>query len=1658
LDEQGSPITSATLYYKVNGIFWIPATMTPGNLDSFSANIPGQPIGSWIEYYISATDGTDTYKLPELAPAQSFRFDIENQAVSEFSLANDLVGGIILDWVLPNPSTSIVGLKIYRSEIESFVPGSGNLIASIAVDTTYLDNTVSDFHTYFYVVGADYSSDVVMSAKTNILVSNNNLTTVLGNVYLEGQTNHANIKVKFHAVSPSAVQDSTYTNALGYFETTVVPGIYHVTYEKVNYQTYYRVEDMSIIADHDFGESTILQLGTANVNGNVSGVWTGIYTISGDIIVPNGDSLTIMPGSEIRFLGNYNVLVYGYLHVAGVEGDSVLFTSAPYNQIFATAQWQGIDFYDAADDSSKIEYAIVRYAVDGIYCEEAQPLISNCKIHHCSDRGIQLNGDYAAIRLYNTEVFSCYDGMYNYNAAPHLDGFYSHNNSRYGLDYDYSAYGTIENSNFSYNGDRGMRLYYYASPVVRDCEIHNNNSWGIDIRRYSSPRIESCTIANNSGYGIAQGWDGYSYHSTDVVNCLIEGNTSWGVYLRHYCSVASELKESIIRFNGGGIYIYYDIDGSINNNLIYGNNSHGIYMNAQNYSDTYIHHNLIAYNNGDGIYRSNHNGNPVIEFNTIASNNGDGFENNRSGSTINFNSNIVVNNNGYGVRTNQPIQIFEYNDIYSNGTGEVSNSANLPVNGWSFVSFNALNDSADIYLNISEDPLFVYNDSLDYHLTSASPCINTGNPAELDPDGTTVDLGAYYFESGYPHAVYMDGYTDQTVSISWDSVAIDTLQSYKIYYKLNSASSYTYFSTESGFMTDVTGLTNDSLYDFTVTGFYPNFESDYAPKVSGTPGIPDIDFDPVAFNLTLTTDTLIENLEVINNGTKDLSVYIPQGTSNRAMHFDGSWDYLYTADPTHLEGMTAFTIECWVYRQASGHMEFVSKHYRQFSLYISSSNYFGLYKGYTYDLYGSYGSGYQVPVNEWHHLAVSWEGSVIKFYVDGQYYSQTVNVPHTPIPNNSYNFEIGCRASDHNHWFNGYLSEVRIWDYSRSDTDISVHMNTQLTGTETGLLGYWPLKNNANDYSSYALNLTGSGNIYYANVSIPTVFDEIPYYLPNGYFYTVPAAGSLLIPFGFLSAGQSGTHIYTQHLFTNIIGNTDVEYEMALTFGQTVPSTPVHFTPVDSTGLPYNIIVTNAEIDGTQLAVGDEIGVYDGATCVGAGIFDGTFNFALTVWEADPGQSLAGFTAGNTISYIIYDASADLEATVEASYEVGDGTFGFGEFTACSLSSTVYKIQTIPVTANMFNLVSFNKLPRYSQSEVVFGGLNDLQIVYNDDGFAWIPPYNINSLGDIYFKDGYHLYSTTVDTILYEGTLIDALSWPIHVESGRWNSIAYLGESIEDVTSAIEGILFDSIDIMQNSLGHAWIPGLGINSLDTLVPGFGYQVALSSPSDIDITYQVNNLGAKSASQETLPVEYFVFDKTGLPYQIVIEMNQSESIGLLPMDEIAVYDGDRCVGAVVYNGEDRLLLTAWSAAEKQGVKGFDEGNLMQFKAYSSVVGEMDLNPAAMNGKDNLTFKGSYYAHVGFESDQGELNIACYPNPFTESTRISLNLNETSLVEISLMDLAGKEIKVLVKDEVDKGNYTYIWNGSDAAGNDLPSGIYMLKIRTGEKVATQKLIKL
>jgi hypothetical protein len=76
---------------------------------------------------------------------------------------------------------------------------------------------------------------------------------------------------------------------------------------------------------------------------------------------------------------------------------------------------------------------------------------------------------------------------------------------------------------------------------------------------------------------------------------------------------------------------------------------------------------------------------------------------------------------------------------------------------------------------------------------------------------------------------------------------------------------------------------------------------------------------------------------------------------------------------------------------------------------------------------------------------------------------------------------------------------------------------------------------------------------------------------------------------------------------------------------------------------------------------------------------------------------------------------------------------------------------------------------------------------------------------------------------------------------------------------------------------------------------------------------------------------------------------------------------------------------------------------------------------------------------------------YPNPFNPSTQIRFSLPRACFVSLKICDLLGKEIETLLNEQKQPGEYTVQW-----IPEDLPSGIYLCRLRAGDYVETRKMI--
>jgi hypothetical protein len=76
---------------------------------------------------------------------------------------------------------------------------------------------------------------------------------------------------------------------------------------------------------------------------------------------------------------------------------------------------------------------------------------------------------------------------------------------------------------------------------------------------------------------------------------------------------------------------------------------------------------------------------------------------------------------------------------------------------------------------------------------------------------------------------------------------------------------------------------------------------------------------------------------------------------------------------------------------------------------------------------------------------------------------------------------------------------------------------------------------------------------------------------------------------------------------------------------------------------------------------------------------------------------------------------------------------------------------------------------------------------------------------------------------------------------------------------------------------------------------------------------------------------------------------------------------------------------------------------------------------------------------------------YPNPFNPSTKISFSIPKSSFVKMAVYDVTGKEVEILVNENVNAGTFEVDFNASK-----LTSGVYFCKITAGDFTDVKKMI--
>ena len=320
-----------------------------------------------------------------------------------------------------------------------------------------------------------------------------------------------------------------------------------------------------------FGATLPVKEITAMTGNSVTWHADTVYVVKNSMSVGSAQSLTVEPGTIVKFETGVEFNVYGTLNATGTAGDLIYFTSVKDDAAGGDSNGDARNTQPAKGDWSRIyirdtgsltmEYSVVRYAgynnwYAALYVDGLNPVINHNFVSNNLNRGIQLL----------KQPTSLTGNVTNYNGT---DGLVLS-----------GVEAVIEDHTSQYNSSLGIYLERNGETnrpvVIKDSDISYNNH-GIYVRDYA--------------YATDQGM-----YVDSLINSVINGNNENGLYVTEGNPNESFIYNNEFSDNGtSGISIWSSASTTtIKGNTFTGNGKYGILSTRANIYDNSFTENLTG--------------------------------------------------------------------------------------------------------------------------------------------------------------------------------------------------------------------------------------------------------------------------------------------------------------------------------------------------------------------------------------------------------------------------------------------------------------------------------------------------------------------------------------------------------------------------------------------------------------------------------------------------------------------------------------------------------------------------------------------------------------------------------------------------------------------------------------------------------------------------------------------------------------------------------------------------------------------------------------------------------------------------------------------------------------------------------------------------------
>lgn len=344
-------------------------------------------------------------------------------------------------------------------------------------------------------------------------------------------------------------------------------------------------------------------------------------------------------------------------------------------------------------------------------------------------------------------------------------------------------------------------------------------------------------------------------------------------------------------------------------------------------------------------------------------------------------------------------------------------------------------------------------------------------------------------------------------------------------------------------------------------------------------------------------------------------------------------------------------------------------------------------------------------------------------------------------------------------------------------------------------------------------------------------------------------------------------------------------------------------------------------------------------------------------------------------------------------------------------------------------ITGISNLRDYNNTSVVYWAFNRLEYLLNTSG---IPVNFIN-----YYNNSNSHYNTS-NTALGNTSFFKKISdqtggWNIQYDFyhiiDNWSEYYLITENVADLLD--EGFIRLGGEIEDLSIQIRPLNGQASSGLEAGQPNFGYWKGNNSmigrftgtpPFYADLSYKLDNV----IHTRTIYLSSFAMDST----------IKNMWAGRFIYHHELFSDNDPVLQEMIQDTSKSMrslsLYTAFLALEPS----------------DTVRACLTCNDETSGGATGL----ERFSLNGYE-------ISAFPNPFASEVQIKIDLGDQSISNDLIIEIYNISGRLVWVKELDKtaDPHQFIWNGKDLSGNELPKGIYLLKIHTGKESITLKLVK-